>query len=145
MGKVMTEAEINSFLQEKLNLHLATVDGDGEPNIQPVWFYHDNTNQKIYFTTYKASKKIQNIRKKPNVYFSIDEDKMPYRCVKGKALVSILESISENLPIVEKICLKYNGSLDDPSSQMLINIAKNGESFAVEMKPRFYSTWDFSG
>ena len=35
-GKVMTEVEINSFLEEKLNLHLATVDEKGEPNIQPV-------------------------------------------------------------------------------------------------------------
>ena len=48
-SKVMTEAEINSFLQEKLNLHLATVNEKGEPNIQPLFFYHDSANQKIYF------------------------------------------------------------------------------------------------
>ena len=144
-GKVMSEAEINSFLQEKLNLHLATVNEKGEPNIQPLFFYNDEQNQKIYFSTYKGSKKMQNMQKNPNVYFSIDEDKFPYRCVKGKATVSISEDISKNLPIVEKICLKYIGSLDDPWSKTLIDLSNSGGSFAVEMTPRFYSTWDMSG
>jgi len=144
-GKVMTEVEINSFLQGTLNLHLGTVDEKGEPNIQPVWFHHDVANQKIFFSTYADSKKMKNMQKNPIVYFSIDEDRFPYRCVKGKADVSISEDISKNIPIVEKICLKQIGSLDDPFSKMIIDIAKNGESFVVEMTPRFYSTWDMSG
>jgi len=144
-GKVMTESEIGSFLQGTLNLHLGTVDEKGEPNIQPVWFYHDKVNQKIFFSTYADSAKMKNMQKKPIVYFSIDEDRFPYRCVKGKADVSISEDISKNITIVEKICLKQIGSLDDPFSKMIIDTAKNGESFVVEMTPRFYSTWDMSG
>jgi len=144
-GKVMTEAEIGSFLEGTLNLHLGTVDEKGEPNIQPVWFYHDKVNQKIFFSTYADSAKMKNMQKNPIVYFSIDEDRFPYRCVKGKADVSISEDISKNIPIVEKICLKQIGSLDDPFSKMIIDTAKNGESFVVEMTPRFYSTWDMSG
>jgi len=144
-GKVMTEVEINSFLQEKLNLHLGTIDDKGEPNIQPVWFYHDTENQKIFISTYANSAKMKNMQKKPLVYFTIDEDKFPFRCVKGKADVSISENISNNIPIVEKICLKQIGSLDDPFSKMIIDTAKNGESFVVELAPRFYSTWDMSG
>ena len=33
----------------------------------------------------------------------------------------------------------------DPFSKMIIDTAKNGESYVVEMTPRFYSTWDMSG
>jgi len=139
-GKVMTQDGINLFLQNTLNLHLATIDEKGEPNIQPLWFIHDQENQKIYFSTYKNSKKIKNMEKNSIVYFAIDENKSPYRCVKGKADISI----SENIPIVEKICLKYIGSLDAPYSKTLIDIAKNGGSVIVEIMPRFYSTWDFS-
>jgi len=144
-GKVMTEDEINSFLQGTLNLHLGTVDDKGEPNIQPVWFHHDTESHKIFFSTYANSKKMKNMQKNPLVYFSIDEDKFPYRCVKGKAIVSISENISENIPIVEKICLKQIGTLDDPFSQMILDVAKSGNSFVVEMTPKFYSTWDMSG
>ncbi len=60
---VMTEDEINSFLQGTLNLHLGTVDEKGEPNIQPVWFHHDTENQKIFFSTYADSKKMENMQK----------------------------------------------------------------------------------
>jgi len=121
-GKVMTESEIGSFLQGTLNLHLGTIDEKGEPNIQPVWFHHDTANQKIFFSTYADSKKMKNMQKNPIVYFSIDEDKFPYRCVKGKADVSISENISYNIPIVEKICLKQIGSLDDPISASVMTL-----------------------
>lgn len=144
MGSVMSEADINMFLEEKINLHLATVDENGEPNIQPIWFYYDKTHQKIYLSTSKSSKKIQNIRKKPGVYFSVDQDSFPYKCVKGKATATILEGAAKNVPIVERICLKYIGTLDDHYSKMLIDIAKNGGSVVLELTPRFYSTWDFS-
>lgn len=145
MGRIMNKDEINSFMQEKLNLHLGTVDEKGEPNIQPVWFYHDASTQMIYVSTNKSSKKIQNMRKKSTVYFSIDEDRFPYKCVKGKAEASISEEILKNFPIVEKICLKYNGSLDHPFSKLLIDIAKKGGSLVVQLTPKFYTTWDFSG
>ena len=68
-GKVMTEAEIGSFLQGTLNLHLGTIDGKGEPNIQPVWFHHDAANQKIFFSTYADSAKMKNMQKKPYSLF----------------------------------------------------------------------------
>ncbi|TLX83951.1 MAG: hypothetical protein E6L04_07880 [Thaumarchaeota archaeon] len=35
---VVNENEVSNFLESKLNLQLATIDGKGDPNIQPVWF-----------------------------------------------------------------------------------------------------------
>jgi len=144
-GRIMTEVEINSFLQKKMNLRVATVDEKGDPNIQPVWFYHDEANEKIFFASHKNSIKIQNMRKKSTVYFIIDEEMFPNRCVKGKATVSISEDISKNLPIVEKICLKYIGNLDNPDSKMFIDMTKSGGTSIVEVTPKFYATWDMSG
>jgi len=83
--------------------------------------------------------------KKPTVYFIIDEEMLPNRCVKGKATVSISEDISKNLPIVEKMSLKYLGNLDNPDSKMFIDMTKNGETSVVEVTPKFYATWDMSG
>ena len=34
----MTREEVDRFLENKLNLQLATVDARGLPNIHPVWF-----------------------------------------------------------------------------------------------------------
>lgn len=143
-GSPLTENAVEKFLDRKTNIQLATIDEDGYPNIQPTWFYYDKVSKKICIMTRKNTKKVRNIRKKPQVYFSIDEDDFPYRCVKGKAKVRIIEDAANNVPLVEKICIKYLGSLDDPYSKELVDMAKNGTSLILEVAPSFFSTWDFS-
>ena len=71
----MTEAEVDSFLESKLNVQqLATVDETGDPNIQPfslsLVLLRQGRQKKLYVTTGKTTKKVQNIRNKPTVYFS---------------------------------------------------------------------------
>jgi general stress protein 26 len=145
---MMGEEEVDRFLLEsKLNLQLATIDEMGDPNIQPIWFYYDKSNnnkKKLLIMTPKTSKKVQNIRKKSNVYFSIDEENFPYKGVKGKGVVTIVEDPKRVMPIVEKINLKYLGTLDHPIAKMLIENAKNGTEILLEINPKFFSTWDFS-
>ena len=36
----MTEGEIDTFYESKLNLQLSSIDNKGDPNTQPVWFIH---------------------------------------------------------------------------------------------------------
>jgi nitroimidazol reductase NimA-like FMN-containing flavoprotein (pyridoxamine 5'-phosphate oxidase superfamily) len=57
----MTREEVERFLESKLNLQLATTDEQGEPNIQPVWFYYDRNGEKLSITTSKLAKKTQNL------------------------------------------------------------------------------------
>ena len=42
----MSKEEVDTFLENKLNLQLGSIDDDGDPNIQPVWFnyYNDREN-----------------------------------------------------------------------------------------------------
>ena len=43
----MNEQEVINFLQSKLNLQLATIDENGDPNIQPVWFDYEKDSEKL--------------------------------------------------------------------------------------------------
>jgi hypothetical protein len=45
-GAPLTENEPRDFLiaNNKLNIHIGTLDKKGEPNIHPTWYYFDNTN-----------------------------------------------------------------------------------------------------
>ena len=70
----MTKEEIDKFLKSKLMLQMATIDEQGEPNIQPVWFYHDKNREKLLVTTAKTAKKTKNLRSKPILYLSIDDE-----------------------------------------------------------------------
>ena len=144
MGKAMNEAEVDRFLESKLNVQLATIDEAGDPNIQPLWFYYDKGSEKLYIMTRKMSKKVQNIRKKPSIYFSIDDENFPYKGVKGKGAANISEEIKKIMPIVEKINLKYLGTLEHPLAKFIIENTKNGNEILLEISPKFFSTWDFS-
>jgi general stress protein 26 len=73
----MTKEEVDMFLERKFMLQMSTLDEKGEPNIQPVWFYHDKSRDKLLVTTSKIAKKTQNLMRNPILYFSIDDENFP--------------------------------------------------------------------
>ena|SRR5918995_4266615 len=145
MRSPITETEIEKFLESsRLNIQLATIDENGYPNIQPTWFYYDRDAEKIYVATQKTTKKVQNMKRNPDkIYFSIDDENFPYKGVKGRGEASISENIQKNVTIVEKIILKYLGTLDQPLAKTMMETARNGTEVVVEITPRFFSAWDF--
>ena len=139
----MTKEEIDRFLASNLMLQMATVDGQGEPNIQPVWFYYDKNGEKLLITTSKLAKKVQNLRNKPILYFSIDDENLPYKGVKGKGSVTIIEDPNRTVLEGDKISMKYLGTLDHPIAKMITEHSKKGENVVIEISPKFFSTWDY--
>ncbi len=80
MPKPVTETEVNSLLQSKLNIQIATIDEEGYPIIQPTWFLYESDSGKLYTGTAKMTRKVQNIQKNPDkIYFSIDDENYPYK------------------------------------------------------------------
>jgi general stress protein 26 len=144
----MTKEEAERFLESKLNLQIATIDEKGEPNIQPVWFYYDKDQGKLLITTSKLAKKTQNLRRKPTVYFSIDDENysenLPPKGVKGKGIATIVEEDPNRIvPQADRISMKYLGALDHPVAKMITDGAMKGEVVLVEISPKFFSTWDY--
>jgi nitroimidazol reductase NimA-like FMN-containing flavoprotein (pyridoxamine 5'-phosphate oxidase superfamily) len=140
----MTKGEVDIFLESKLNLQLATIDERGWPNIHPVWFYYDKNEEKLVITTSKLAKKTQNLRDKPNVYFSIDDETSAPKGVKGRGTVTIIEDTSKTMSAGDKMSIKYLGTLDHPVAKMITDGAKKGEVILIEISPKFFSTWDYS-
>jgi nitroimidazol reductase NimA-like FMN-containing flavoprotein (pyridoxamine 5'-phosphate oxidase superfamily) len=140
----LSKEEVDSFLERKLNLQIGTIDEEGDPNIQPVWFDFDKDREKFLIITPKVAKKVQNLRNKPNVYFSTDDENFPYKGVKGKGIATIIEDPKRTVPLGEKINMKYLGTLDHPIPKMILDSAKKGNHVVVEIDPKFLSTWDFA-
>jgi PPOX class probable F420-dependent enzyme len=139
----MSKEEVERFLENSLNLQLATIDERGDPNIQPVWFYYDKDGEKLWINTSKSSRKTQNIRKRSTIYFSIDDENPPVRGVKGKGIATIIEDLKTVNPLGDRISLKYLGTLDHPIAKMISEDSKKGEVVLVEISPKFFSTWDY--
>lgn len=140
----MNEYEVSNFLESKLNLQLATIDGKGDPNIQPVWFEYEKESERFYIMTSKSSNKVKSIQSKPEIYFSIDDENFPYKGVKGKGRATIIDKTSRVVAMAEKINLKYLGTLEHPTAKMLMEYAQNGKEVLVEINPKYFATWDFS-
>jgi general stress protein 26 len=144
-GAPLTENEVVNFLtNSKLNIHIGTVDEKGESNIHPTWYYFDNNNNKFYIETSKQSKKTENLHTNNTIYYCVDEPNIPYKGVRGKGRVKIHEDINHNIPIAEKIMVRYLGSLEHPMAKALMSSVKNGDSVILEVSPSYYSTWDYS-
>lgn len=142
-GSELTETQTVDFLSKsKLNLLLGTIDESGEPNVHPVWYIYDNG--KLYVETAKTAKKTKNIRNKNSVYFCVDDETIPYKGVRGKGTVRILEDIQANIPIAEKIMIKYTGNLENEVAKFLMDGVKNGFSVLLEITPKYFATWDHS-
>ena len=139
----MNREETEGFLESKLNLQLATNDEQCNPNIQPVWFYYDKDGEKLLITTSKSAKKTQNLRNRPSVYFSIDDENQPYKGVKGRGIATIIEDPKRLVPQGDRISLKYLETLDHPVAKMISDLSKKGEVVLVEISPKFFSTWDY--
>lgn len=132
-GAPLSEQESKAFLATgKLNVHLGTVDENGHANIHPAWYYYDPNNNKIYVETSIQSKKTHNLYPNP-----------PYKGVRGKGSVIIHEDVNFNVPITEKIMIKYLGKLEHPMAQALLDMQKKGKSVILEINPKYYSTWDY--
>jgi general stress protein 26 len=140
----MTKEQVDMFLEGKLMLQMSTLDKKGEPNIQPVWFYHDKRRDKLIVTTSKIAKKTRNLMRNPILYFSIDDENFPYKGVKGKGSVSIVEDPSRTVPEGDRISMKYLDTLDHPVAKMITDHLKRGENVLIEISPKFFSTWDYS-
>lgn len=139
----MTKKEIDRFLESKLMLQISTIDEKDEPNIQPVWFYYDKNREKLLVTTSKISKKTKNLRNKPILYFSIDDENFPYKGLKGKGSATIVEDPNRTVLEGEKISMKYLGTLDHPIAKMITEHSKKGDNVVLEINPKFFSTWDY--
>ena len=139
----MNKEGVNKFLESKLLLQIGTIDDEGDPNIHPVWFSYDRDSEKLLVITPKITKKVKNLRNKPNVYFSIDDENITYKGVKGKGTATIIEDPKITVPYGERIYMKYLDTLDHPVPKMILDSAKKGNHVILEISPKFFSTWDF--
>ena len=143
-GTPLTEHELKGFLaNSKLNIHIGTLDAQGDPVIHPTWYYFDSGSIKFYIETSKNSLKVANLSRNNVVYFCVDDPNLPYKGVRGKGKANVHEDINHNIPIAEKIMVRYLGSLAHPMATSLMGSVKDGNSVILEITPSYFSTWDY--
>ena len=137
--EIMTQKELEEFLSKPNLARIATVGKNCTPHIAPVWFLYENGT--IIIGTSKASKKIKNIRNKPDVAISIDtsDAKTGNRGAIFSGKAELVETDSEET--IKKLCIKYLGNLDNPVAKQLLQVK---ERSIIKLKPQKTISWDSS-
>lgn len=141
-GVGMTEAEVVEYLvRSRSNMKLGTVDAAGNPCVQPVWYYFDPQTLKLYMFTYRKSAKASNIRRRNVVYFDVDDDKFPYRGVRGRGCAKEVTDKEMALVFMGRILARYIKPNSPINSSYLSGI-EGGKGMVLEITPAYFTAWD---
>lgn len=99
-------AQYHDLFQKKAFAHLATINGDGTPQVTPVWVDFDGTH--IRFNTARGRVKERNLRRAPQVALAILDPDNPYRYLRVSGrVVEITEQGAE--AHIDALAQKYLG------------------------------------
>ena len=99
-------AQYHDLFQKKAFAHLATINGDGTPQVTPVWVDFDGTH--IRFNTARGRVKERNLRRTPQVALAILDPDNPYRYLRVSGrVVEITDQGAE--AHIDALAQKYLG------------------------------------
>lgn len=87
--------------------HLATIDADGRPQVNPVWFI--SNGEHIHLSVKADTIKYRNLRANPFVAMSVGDAMQPFRYVELRGEVVAFE-LFDTLDWVNQLAWKYTGS-----------------------------------
>ncbi len=131
--------EIFNYLDRATTpIRVSCNDDDGYPVICSLWFFHQDG--VLWAASHRSAHIIKLLRRNPKIGFEVATNEYPYHGVRGKADITLLEDISEN--ILEKVIDKYlQGSNKKLSSWLL---SRKKDEYAIKICPISLNSWDFS-
>jgi PPOX class probable F420-dependent enzyme len=111
---------------------LATLGGDGAPQLTEVWFLHEDGELKLSLNTSRL--KTKNLRRRPQCSLFLLDLENPYKYVdvRGRARVEP----DEDYAFADKVGAKYGADLrehDGPGDSRMIVTIEPQRVFAVDM------------
>ncbi len=107
MPKAPVPERYRDILESRALGHLATIDPNGRPNVNPVWFLWDG--EHVHLSIKPDTAKYRSLRADPNVALSVSDPSRPDRYVELRGTVVDFE-LFDNLSWVNHLSRKYTGS-----------------------------------
>lgn len=95
------------LLERPLIGHLATVDGKGHPQVNPVWFLYDGT--RLLLSVKGETTKLRNMRGNHWIALSVVDPDSSYRYLELRGKVISFE-LYKTLTFVNQLSQKYTGA-----------------------------------
>jgi len=107
MPKAPVPERYRDILESRALGHLATIDPNGRPNVNPVWFLWDG--EHVLLSIKPDTAKYRSLRADSNVALSVSDPSRPDRYVELRGTVVDFE-LFDNLSWVNQLSRKYTGS-----------------------------------
>jgi PPOX class probable F420-dependent enzyme len=148
----MSQAEIDSFLKQKLVARFTSIRPDGYPHTTPLWYVWDG--EVLWFLlgagTYPRQH-IRNLRRNPKLCVVIDRDARPEHgglvdaqgvVIRGTVELSTDEKLQEE--VTQKVMTKYLGNEGEQYVDAVLQDGKPGKNRVIaKVKPAHIVAWDF--
>lgn len=97
--------DVAAILDDKVFVHLATVNPDGSPQTSVIWVTRDG--DRVLFGTADGRVKPRNLRRDPRVAMSFTPVDDPYRSITLRGRVTSIEANGTGL--IDRLAQKYMG------------------------------------
>ena len=137
---VMTDQEIQEFLQTARTLQVATIGRDGYPHLIAMWYVL--FEQRIAFWTYAKSQKAVNLRRDQRLTCLVEAGQRyeELRGVQIKGQATLIDDCETVRRYGELIMERYTGPLNDATRPMVA--AQAAKRLVVVVNPVEITSWD---
>lgn len=138
-----SKEQVDEFLTSEPRMgRLATVSGDGEPRVAPVWFRHDGDRLLVH--SMEESSKVKNTLATGRFSMTVDKDDAPYAGVVLTGKVEVLGADQHDYAaLVNERAVRYLGA--EMGGQMGPMIAGMlGGHVTLALTPEKWDSWDYS-
>ena len=97
------------LLEGRVLGHLATVDADGRPQVNPVWFLWDDASQSVLLSIKAETRKLRNLRANLHVAMSFSDPARSDRYLEIRGTATEFE-LYDTIEWVNVLARKYTGA-----------------------------------
>ncbi len=136
--KTLLSDQDERFLTDtNIPLRLSCITTQGWPMILSLWYLY--SDGKLICSTQKSSKLVKFLSQDPRCAFEIAPETPPYRGIRGKGTVNLVEEGA--MDILEELIIRYLGGTDSSLANYLLS---RGDEVAIIITPQKLYTWDYS-
>lgn len=139
---MMSDAEIEAYLEEQRVLNVATIGPTGHPHLVAMWFVV--RGGRPAFWTFTRSQKVVNIRRDARISALVESGDSygELRGVEMRGVARLIEDVDQVLEIGKAVGVKYTGPSAVGADALPFLEAQATKRVGVEIEIEHVTSWD---
>lgn len=134
----MSEKDAMYLTEASVPLRLACITDSDWPLVVSLWYVYQDGN--LYCATHRSAKILRHLRSGRRCAFEVGNNEPPYRGVRGRGFVTLIEGRGEWM--LRTLLSRYLKNVDSPLAIQLLS--RSRDEIVMEIKPERIYSWDFT-